>query len=445
MNHLEFSFFLSTQKITLDIPQYKWLQISDFFLGHFSDNFNIQDDKQVSISFETLSVSKSQINNTNAVTIDGNTLKITGSDMNTQAIYYIHIPDRQFFAVFNDLYLARFLLQATGIPVIYDAVRYSENLAFFQHVNRLCFGEIITVRKSGNTYSFEKNKFSDILSETPQNYTLEVAQEDFFEELNKSVNELTNNEENINISLSGGIDSGTIAYLLKQNKKTVNAYTLSTDWGDEYLEAKETAGYLGIDLVKIHITKEEIVAEVPNVIRYFAFINPETIEIALIAFCLYKKLYTQTKLKRTFVTGYGSDLLNAGIFSPFSNDDELWKEISNGLRKTQISNEFSNLSALHYGIRVKHPYWSSNVILASLRTPARYKVVDNKDKYFFRKMMEGRLPEKIAWRKKTGAHHGTGLSTFLRKEFEIPGVPNSYQSAILDMHKNIFCNEYNYK
>ena len=169
-------------------------------------------------------------------------------------------------------------------------------------------------------------------------------------------------QKEFNIALSGGIDSGTIAWFIQQESVNLKAYTLGTEWGDEFSEARETAEYLDIPLEYIHLSREEILSAVPEVIRYFFFVHPEAIEIALVAFCLYDKLWQADPRPRTFLTGYGSDLMNAGVFCPFDHPDELHQEILKRMRKTQLSNEFNCLGPLSRQVKVHHPFWDSRVI-----------------------------------------------------------------------------------
>ena len=437
MSHLEYSFFISSHPVYLDIPEFKLLKFNDYYIGSFSSKFKVGIENTLQLSFEEPFYRKEiRVVQRNLALIEDNIFKIKGSDMNTQAIYYIHNAQANKFIVFNDLYLARLLLESQKMEIEYNVSSYLYNLCFFTHINRLYAGEEITLYKHKDKIVFKKNRITDILSTKPDNnYTFEDSQEIFYQAMDNAVTGAINNEQ-INISLSGGIDSATIAYFIKKAGKKLNAYTISTDWGSEFEEAKETANFLDINLVQIHLSKEEIIAEIPHLIRYYGFINPEKIEIALIAFCLYKKLCELSKKNRVFFTGYGSDLLNAGIFCPFSNYRELESQILLGLKDAQLSNEFSNLFAFHFQVDVVHPFWESESIITALKIPPSYKVIDNQDKYFFRKCMGTFLPKNIAWRKKKGAHHGTGLSEYLGKELKTKSV--SYQDTILDIHKNIF-------
>jgi asparagine synthetase B (glutamine-hydrolysing) len=262
--------------------------------------------------------------------------------------------------------------------------------------------------------------------------------------LERAVRRGIGSESTVNIALSGGFDSGTIAYLIRQSGCRLAAYTLGTDWGDEYREARETADHLGIPLTPVHVSEEEIAGEIPSVIRFFHFINPENIEIALVAHCLYKRLQEERPSPRVFLTGYGSDLLNAGGVIRCDSSEQLHAGIRRELERTQLSNEFSNLAALHHGVRAHHPFWESEVIACALRVPAADKLRDGQDKLYAREMMAGRLPDSTVWRRKLGAHRGSGLSQGLRdvlagKRGAGTGASIGYQRMIEAVHQDIFC------
>jgi asparagine synthetase B (glutamine-hydrolysing) len=390
---------------------------------------------------ETLTASQEK-NDQNSIHIRHDKLMVNGSDMNTQPVYFINDEASNTIVIFNDLFIAAALLRSLGIRPVYDASSFSQRLTFFARVERFGPGERRTITRQKYGLVTEVGQPADILGAKLSQFSgLEESEEQFFDALEKAVQQSLATEETVNIALSGGIDSGTIAWLISQRHPGLKAYTVSTDWGDEYREAKETADFLSISLENIHISSDMLREELPQVIRYFGFIHPESIEIALVAHCLYKKLQERDPASRVFVTGYGSDLLNAGIFNPFENHDQLHAEILQRLRKTQWSNEFSNLSALCHGVSVRHPFWNSDVITRALRVPAKFKVVDGQDKFYFRNMMKSRLPDATVWRKKLGVHQGTGLSKHLQGLLGKPGEQangKNYSDVILREHETIF-------
>jgi asparagine synthetase B (glutamine-hydrolysing) len=445
MHHLEHSFFVSSHRIDLPVDGFGCTQVGDYFVGSAPARMSIAPNStDISISLETVETfARATPGLQNTVSIRDNVLTVRGSDMNTQSIYYLFDTTSSQFVVFNDLFLSRLLLDRLGRPIRYRP-QLAGDLTFFEGVNRLRFGEQLTVTATRNALEIRKSRFSDILRDDGDRYrTVQEAKDALFERLDLAVKEMVAGRPVVNIALSGGVDSGTIAYLIRRYDVHLKAYTVTTDWGDEYREAKETADSLGIGLETIHVRTEDILSEIGNVIRFYYFTAPESIEIALVAHCLYTRLLAGDPSPKVFLTGYGSDLLNAGVFAPFQDYRELDAEILARLRRTQLSNEFSSLSALSCRVRAHHPFWNSDVIGCALRVPSHFKVVDGQDKYYFREMMSTRLPAAIVWRRKCAAHHGTGLSTGLSGVFDGRRTGSSdaasrYARMINQLHEDIF-------
>lgn len=445
MQHLSHSFFISTRDVEPELDGCRKVKVAGYHLGAFAgERLPPEGLDRLTVSFETATTERGVHHAQNTAVIEGDTLTVHGSDMNTQSIYYVVTKDRQVL-IFNDLFLARYLLEASGHEPLYDVRARADDLTFFAQVSRLGAGEQLTVKLDRSAALLRVSRRPSILEAHDGFYDdIERSKEAMFGCLERAVARGVAGASTVHIALSGGIDSGTIAYLMCQSGCRPEAYTLGTEWGNEYREARETADALGIELTQIHLSKEEIEAEIPTVIRFFYFVNPENIEIALVAHCLYKKLHQESPSPRLFLTGYGSDLLNAGGITACESFDALHSGIEWELGRTQLSNEFNNLAAMQYGVRVHHPFWQSEVIACALRVPPAHKLRGGQDKLYAREMMAGRLPDCTVWRKKLGAHRGSGLSLHLREAFagfggDRGGASSGYQSMIEAVHEDIFC------
>lgn len=446
MSNLKRSFAISNVQLNISTSKYSSEQkFGDFYMTSFSDDFLIsKDEKEFYISMDNGILSKDYNSlKQNYIHMTDCSIKVKGSDMNTQTIYYVYLKNENIFVVFNDLFLTQNILKSLGLSLKYSNELLGEELTFFENVQRLYYGQEINIVQNKESLYFELKRFSDILDIKTENYTISEAKSNFYNALYRSIKELTEGYEEVYVSLSGGIDSGTIVYILNQLNKKIHAYSLGTDWDNEYNEAQETADYLGIKLHRIHLNKEEILSEIPHVIRNFGFIDNTSIEVALVGFCLYKKLLSKGHKNMTFVTGYGSDLMNAGIYKKFSEYNELSLDIINRLERTRVSNEFSDFPNHNMGIKVIHPFWHTNVIKEALRIPSYFKVAHGKDKFYFRDLMSTKLPTSIAWRTKKGAHQGTGLAEYLKNTleetyFEITSRKIRYEDILKELHYEIF-------
>ncbi|MEE0970325.1 MAG: asparagine synthase-related protein, partial [Clostridia bacterium] len=125
---------------------------------------------------------------------------------------------------------------------------------------------------------------------------------------------------------------------------------------------------------------------------------------------------------------------------------ELRNEILTTLKKTRMPNEiYSNLffqnNSMFQNISVVHPFWESSVIEESLRIPTEFKVSENRDKYFFRKLMEDKMGYENCWRKKWAAHHGTGIGFNLMQAIgngDESFGREEYEKYFRDIHEQIF-------
>ena len=442
------AFILSNKKINVSFKNATTSKVGEYYFTSFKKE-NISFSGNLEINFRTMEICNDAKSFDYGLSVNGNIAKVKNNIMNTRDIYYIYEPTNNLFVVFNHLLLAKEILEACALEVTYSSIKIYENGSHFKHIHQIQFAEsIICEIKNGKVaLSFENEK--DILTETEidTNYTIETAKDNFYAVLFEATKRLTMDYEDVSIPLSGGLDSGSIAYLLAKLGKNVTAYSIGTEWGNEYNDAASTANYIGIRLNQIYISREDIFREIPCIIAAFGFNVSSNVEISLVPQCLFRKVEETNKNKNIlFATGFGSDLLNAGIFKPFDKYSELYDEIITTLKKTRMPNEtYSNLffqnNSMFHNINVVHPFWETSVIEESLRIPVEFKVSENRDKYFFRKLMEDKMGYENCWRKKWAAHHGTGIGFNLMQA--IGGGDDSfgrddYEKYFRDIHEKIF-------
>lgn len=445
------AFIVSNKNFKVNFENASVLNSGGFYLTVFNtqiDEGSIADNCR--ISFDTMKVDNHSAAVQYGATIYKERLTVTNNQMNTRDIYFFFEPDKNIFVLFNTLLLAKEILIACGLDVNYSSDKIYENGSHFKYVKLLQYSDVLKVATSGSGLEFDLHKEQDILeTEVDRSYTLQKAEESFYEVLFNATKKLTNDYNEVSIPLSGGIDSGSIAYLLTQLNKKVTAYTIGTEWGNEYEDAKSTADYIGVSLTDVYITRDDIFREIPNIIAAFGFNIASNIEISLVPQCLFRKVKEQKSNQDIlFATGFGSDLLNAGIFKPFNTYEELRNDILDTLKKTRMPTEtYSNLfftnNSMYENIHVVHPFWDPEVIIEALKIAPEFKVVDKKDKYFFRKMLENRMGVHNCWRKKWAAHHGTGIGFNLRNALSKTGEPVSqeeYENYFKNIHKEIFYN-----
>lgn len=447
---LKRAFIISNNKMDINFKNAKTIPSGEFYLTVFNQEVNPAYVKDgCSIYYDNMKIDSIKQEVKYGALINGNSLAFSNGEMNPRNVYYIYEPKKELFIIFNNLILAREILLACDLDIVYSDNKIYDTGSYFKHIKLMNHSEVIEVNISKNKISYISRRKPDILTETnvDNSYTLEIAQNKFYGVLYKATDALTKGYQDVSVPLSGGIDSGSIAYLLSQLGKNVSAYSVATDWGDEYKEAKSTADYIGVNINKLYVSTDDICKEIPFIIAAFGFNIASNVEISLVPQCLFRKVNEVNGDKDViYATGFGSDLLNAGIYKPFNTYEELRQDIISTLSKTRLSTEtytnlFFNNNSIFDSIKVVHPFWDIDVIIESLRIPPEFKVFDGKDKYFFRKMLENRIGERNCWRKKLAAHHGTGISFNLRNALSITGKPlteDEYQNYFNEIHMQIF-------
>ena len=102
----------------------------------------------------------------------------------------------------------------------------------------------------------------------------------------------------------------------------------------------------------------------------------------------------------------------------------LWQQIY----RTRWTGEFSSFGALHYGVKIKHPFWNLKLISYCLNLDPALKIANGEVKTFIREYVhiQHLLPEVITWRKKIGIHEGSSKNKIFAR---IIGVDSSDYEA----------------
>lgn len=338
------------------------------------------------------------------------------SALNTDPVYAVADRRRGHFAYFTDLFLAPLLLCALGQPVdVADGPVDHPRGTRLRGVDRLLYDSVTTVRREagqpGSRWTISQAEEPDPLGEflAPHRNDPAAAGLAQIEALAGRLARIKAADPGSGFAtlLSGGIDSGTVTCLAVEAGLSVAPYSIGTPWGDEFGDAAELCAHLGIELHPVRLSAEEIIASIPETVRWLGTAEAESVEVALTATCVQRLGIVPAGLH--LLTGYGSDLINAGLYRPFDDPAELIGQVLGAVDRTRLSNELSNQLALAYSAEVDHPFWSWPVMRVALETAPECKVRDGREKFHLRTAMQGRVPEAIAWRRKIAVHHGGGL------------------------------------
>jgi carbapenam-3-carboxylate synthase len=140
--------------------------------------------------------------------------------------------------------------------------------------------------------------------------------------------------------------------------------------------------------------------------------DPLTLQIAAPAAFIYSRL---RETPTVVLTGYGADLLFAGVADAGMTEEELEQAVDRQVRLTVPTNEFTPSVADEHGVTVRYPYWSPAMLSLALSMRGRVKVRDGFTKFVLRKAAESWLPHRVAWRPKRGIHEGSSMSRLFAK------------------------------
>ncbi|MFI7190289.1 asparagine synthase-related protein [Nocardia nova] len=208
------------------------------------------------------------------------------------------------------------------------------------------------------------------------------------------------------VVVSGGVDSGLVAALAKQEGVLGGLATLGTRFGNEYNEAGELAEFLGVALERIELSEDELFAALPETIRMLGRPSRETAAgaVGLVS------VYRQGRIAPGVVlTGYGADLINSGLRVDSHEVDDIAAAVAGRLADAACAGEFSGIAAAAHGYSQTHMFWTTDVVQAALDTAPESMRYGNREKGHVRAAAEDLLPQGIAWRPKRALHHGSGV------------------------------------
>ena len=224
------------------------------------------------------------------------------------------------------------------------------------------------------------------------------------------------------ISLSGGLDSSIISFLLQPRK--ISAISIIADGflGTDLLYCQTVAQKFGFPLTLKMVNIEEIITAIDETIKILQIFNNIEIRNSVV---MYLALNSIRKEGHTsIITGDGADELFAGYnFFLKMNKTELEESQK---RIWEIMHFPTQRIAKSLGINAESPFLHEKVIDFAKSLPTSYKVkVEHNQKYgkwILRKLFENKIPKSVVWRKKAAMQDGAGTS----------GLANLFNNIISD-------------
>jgi len=222
------------------------------------------------------------------------------------------------------------------------------------------------------------------------------------------------------ISLSGGLDSTIIAYLLREkNPKTIAVIAedfVSTDLTYCQMVAKQ----MKLPLSIYNVETAKILEAIEETIKILKNFNDIEIRNNVVMYLAIK--WAKDNGEKSIITGDGADELFAGYnFLINKSGKELEKEIN---RVCSIMHFPTQKIGKALGIEIESPFLDEKVIKIAKEIPVDLKVKNENGKkhgkWILRKTFENNIPQQIAWREKSPMQEGSGTA----------GLTNLFESII---------------
>ena len=310
--------------------------------------------------------------------------------------------------------------------------------------------------ETGDIQSHTYFNFNDFLKKDTD--SIDLGLEYYTKELNLLLNKAVDNELISDVPictiLSGGIDSVIITYLLSKRVKNLKAFVVNVTSGtrkaklkDDLYYAREFSKEIGIDLIEVNVTKDDIVSKLGESIYASEDWKWTQISPAVAQLFLAKEIDEQG-FKVVF-GGEGSDEIFASYGDEFRwswQDPKLYhsKRVQL-LRELHRSNLIRTNKAMMYGgtVELRTPFLDKTLVEFGLGTPTRYRDEANGRgkimKYLLRKAFEGEISDEILWRPKKTFQVGCHTD-FLKQEKET--IKNYFDDSFIKYDDEIILKKF---
>ncbi len=272
----------------------------------------------------------------------------------------------------------------------------------------------------GYVYSPELGfqKYTSQAVETPDFENFEQAKKVLAQLLEEAMEKRMKDNAVGGVLLSGGLDSSLIICMAKEIKPDIEAFTVSTEEGQDLPLARDVTRYLGIKHHVLMFGEKEINEILPRAIHHIEMFEESCVHGAIANFLAARFVSAHTNC---VLTGEGADEFLAGYDGQFrqgKNPEEVASIVDrliNVAHNTALQ-RLDRLSAAN-SIEARTPFLDTKMIDFCLKIPINCKIhgPEQVGKWVLRQAFDGRLPEHVIYQTKRFFAQGSGVAWIMRK------------------------------
>lgn len=277
---------------------------------------------------------------------------------------------------------------------------------------------LIQINLDTDEFTIDKNYYFQFASETTKATSHEEVGETTFKLLESAVDKRLLSDVPIATSLSGGIDSAIITYLLAQRIPNIKAYTIAFDQESKDLQkARVCAKALGVELVEVFVPRnEEIIKQrFMQSIRVIEYPSTVQMEVGILQSFIAEEM-AKDGIKVAF-SGEGSDESygSYGTFRMFSKKPD-WSDVRKKLFEKQHYGNLlrGNTIFMNYGtIELRCPFFDREFLNYTTNLTDEFLADKGQWKRPLADAFRGKLPDEILDQEKRAFQKGTNFKQYI--------------------------------
>ena len=277
---------------------------------------------------------------------------------------------------------------------------------------------LVEIDLDTNKLTVTKDYYFQFSSEPTKVSSHEEVGETTFKLLESAVDKRLLSDVPIATSLSGGIDSAIITYLLAQRIPNIKAYTIAFDQESKDLQkARVCAKAIGVELVEVFVPRDEeiIKQRFLDSIKVIEYPSTVQMEVGILQSFIAEEM-AKNGIKVAF-SGEGSDESygSYGTFRMFSKKPD-WSDVRKKLFEKQYYGNLlrGNTIFMNYGtIELRCPFFDTDFLDYTTNLTDEFLADKGQWKRPLADAFRGKLPDEILDQEKRAFQKGTNFKQYI--------------------------------